>query len=160
MFRIKNRFQLKAEEANSPLIHRMSVAVNGRLHRLANKLQDRSERLSILTKKWMLALFLVIFGGASVLIAWRSISARTGRAAVSVQSITPCPLTMGSGDPDPLSPSGGISRKEYEMVQSFHHYLDSLGTSSIGAHVRDSILRARPGLMDSITIIERRYLEK
>ena len=160
MFRIKNRFEVKAEEANSPLIERMSHAVNGRLHRVANKLQDRSERLSTPAKKWMLALFLLIFGGASVLIAWRSINTRSGRTAVAVQSITACPLSSRPGGPSPSSASGGVSRKEYEMVRSFHHYLDSLGASSTGALMRDSILRVRPGLLDSIEIIERMYLEK
>jgi hypothetical protein len=154
MSKIKSRFQVRAEETSSPMIHRMSLAVNGRLQRLAKKLQDRSERLSVTTKKCL------FFGGASLLIAWRSISSRSGRSAVSVQSIVPCPLSGGSDGLRPLSPSGGVSRREYKMVRSFHHYLDSLGSTPAGTVVRDSILHERPGILDSIKIIERMYLEK
>lgn len=39
-------------------------------------------------------------------------------------------------------------------VKRFHRYLDSLGGTSSGKRIRDSMLRHRPGLLDSIRHVE------
>ena len=39
-------------------------------------------------------------------------------------------------------------------VNGFYSYMDSLGTTSEGIRLRDSITRARPGLMDSVRAAE------
>jgi hypothetical protein len=46
------------------------------------------------------------------------------------------------------------------VLQAFHAYMDSLALSGDGLQLRDSILRARPGLMDSIRMAESLYLTK
>jgi len=45
-------------------------------------------------------------------------------------------------------------------IERFKRYLDSLGTSSGGRRIRDSILQKRPGLLDSIHKIETIYCPK
>jgi hypothetical protein len=42
-------------------------------------------------------------------------------------------------------------------VAAFRRYMDDLRSTPAGSRVRDSILRARPGLMDSINAIESLY---
>ena len=41
-----------------------------------------------------------------------------------------------------------------ERLTAFHHYWDSLSQSASGRKTRDSLLQARPGLLDSIRIAE------
>lgn len=50
-----------------------------------------------------------------------------------------------------------ISKTEYEKITSFRKYMDSLGRSPTGKKTYDSIVSDRPGLLDSLTIIENYY---
>ena len=50
-----------------------------------------------------------------------------------------------------------ISKEEYEHIQSFKIYMDSLRISSKGKVLFDSIMQARPQLMDSIQLVENVY---
>ena len=54
----------------------------------------------------------------------------------------------------------GIKRKVLifmEKITSFRKYMDSLGRSPTGKKMHDSIVLNRPGLLDSLTIIENYY---
>ncbi|WP_025144953.1 hypothetical protein [Pedobacter jeongneungensis] len=51
----------------------------------------------------------------------------------------------------------GIPDKVYERIHGFRMSLDSLGASAEGRLKRDSLLRSRPGLMDSLVTIEKYY---
>jgi hypothetical protein len=42
-------------------------------------------------------------------------------------------------------------------IEKFKHYLDSLSTSADGRRIRDSLLKERPGVLDSIKKIESIY---
>lgn len=155
----RGRDKLDVPEGTQPLARRLSQGLERKLLHVAKKMQDGSEKLSIRVKKALLFLFVIVFGGVSLGIIWRSVGTERGRSVVSVQSIVPCPLQGGSDHSKSRSRSG-VSRSEYLVVQGFHHYLDSLAATPSGTIVRDSILRERPGLLDSIEIIERTYLEK
>ena len=50
-----------------------------------------------------------------------------------------------------------ISKEEYEDIQAFKLYMDSLQSSSKGKVLYDSIMQARPQLMDSIHLVENMY---
>jgi|SRR6185437_1735348 len=155
----KGRDNLEVPEGAQPLARRLSQELERKLRHLAKKMEDGSEKLSIRTKKVLLFLFVIVFCGVSLGIIWRSVGTRSGRSVVSVQSIVPCPLQGGPEHSGSLRRSG-VSRSEYLVVQGFHHYLDSLAASPSGMIARDSMLRERPGLLDSIEIIEKAYLEK
>lgn len=49
-----------------------------------------------------------------------------------------------------------LNEMERERIESFSNYMDSLRQISTG-HAYDSIVQARPGLMDSLAIVERYY---
>ncbi len=53
-----------------------------------------------------------------------------------------------------------IPGAEYLKVKEFYNYMDSLANTAAGRKVRDSILDARPGLLDSIASIEAYYKSK
>lgn len=50
-----------------------------------------------------------------------------------------------------------ISKGEYEKTIRFRRYMDSLGRSPTGKKIKDSINQNRPGLLDSLTIVEKYY---
>jgi len=51
-----------------------------------------------------------------------------------------------------------ITKKDYQSITIFRSYMDSLYTSEEGKNQYDSILQARPGLMDSVQLLEQIYL--
>ena len=50
--------------------------------------------------------------------------------------------------------------KDYQYLQHFMDYLDSLKNSGTGREIYDSIARYRPGLLDSISILGKIYFDK
>lgn len=50
-----------------------------------------------------------------------------------------------------------ISKGDYEKMVRFRMYMDSLGRSPTGKKIKDSINQNRPGLLDSLTIVEKYY---
>jgi len=52
--------------------------------------------------------------------------------------------------------SATLNEKEHERIEAFSNYMDSLRQISTG-HAYDSIIKARPGLMDSLAIVEKYY---
>lgn len=53
-----------------------------------------------------------------------------------------------------------LTQDDYDKLQKFRHYMDSLRTHESGKIKYDSILKARQGLMDSIGILENIYLSR
>jgi len=53
-----------------------------------------------------------------------------------------------------------VTEKDYQSIASFKHYMDSLNKSLEGKYQYDSILQARPGLMDSVQVLEQLYLSQ
>lgn len=51
-----------------------------------------------------------------------------------------------------------LTQTGYRKLQQFRHYLDSLRHAQSGKLMYDSIVHARPGLLDSIAILENIYL--
>lgn len=72
--------------------------------------------------------------------------------------LTPVKTLRIDGRDQPDSPPSDTTMAR--DLQAFHIYMDSLAVSVNGKHLRDSILRARPGLMDSIRMAESLYLTK
>lgn len=50
-----------------------------------------------------------------------------------------------------------IGKAEFEKVTRFRRYMDSLDSSPTGKKMHDSIVLNRPGLLDSLTILENYY---
>lgn len=147
-------------ETRSSMLRKMTGKLGALQHRWADKLQEKSERLSVTGKKLMLGLFLAVFSGWSVYIAWHSLSSSPGHGTVPVQPITISHPGEGMVTQRPFAGRQGVSDKEYGAIQAFHHYLDSLGQSTQGRIWRDSLLKGRPGLLDSMRAIEQVYLSQ
>lgn len=55
------------------------------------------------------------------------------------------------------SPADSIDTARMERISTFSRYMDSLTQTPQGKALHDSIVRARPGLLDSVRMIEKIY---
>jgi len=158
MWKVLKKRKSAEGEVQPSMIRKMKGKLGARQHQWADKLQEKSERLSLTGKKLMLAVFLAVFTGWSAYIAWQSLSSSGRHPALTVQPIT----ISGSGKEalgtPPFTGHQGVSDREFGAIQAFRHYLDSLGQSAPGRLWRESLLKARPGLLDSLRAIEQVYL--
>jgi hypothetical protein len=50
-----------------------------------------------------------------------------------------------------------VTKREHEEMQEFQRYMDSLHKSNTGKAIYDSIMMNRPGLLDSVNMLEEIY---
>jgi hypothetical protein len=50
-----------------------------------------------------------------------------------------------------------IGKEEFQRIENFKIYLDSLVESKAGKRIYDSVIAHRPGLIDSLSILENVY---
>lgn len=118
-------------------------------------LQAKTEHFSVPSKKISLVAFCILFGGFSIYIIINSFIDNKSNL-LSIHHITMPAYTNQSGD-ERLNSNNIISKQEYEHIQAFKHYMDSLQSNSEGKIIYDSIIQARPHLMDSIHLVENMY---
>jgi len=53
-----------------------------------------------------------------------------------------------------------LTTEAYKRLQLFKKYMDSLRIDKDGKRIYDSILLARPGMMDSVAVLEKMYLKQ
>lgn len=119
-------------------------------------LQGKTLHYSIQTQRTGLAAFCVLFGGLSIYTILNSFIANNKNNLLSIHPITMPAYINQSGD-EKLNSDKIISEEEYEHIQLFKLYMDSLHSSSKGKALYDSVMQARPQLMDSIHLVENIY---
>jgi predicted PurR-regulated permease PerM len=129
--------------------------VNLRLqYKCAHWLESKTARLS--RKSWIVILicFTLFTSGYSIYVIVKSFSQTTS----STISITPITKTTNAKTANEMVKINlSISKMEYERIIRFRRYMDSLGRSPTGKKTQDSIMQYRPGLLDSITVVENQY---
>ncbi|SDW13656.1 hypothetical protein SAMN05444410_101318 [Hydrobacter penzbergensis] len=123
--------------------------------RWANFMQRHTERLSRNGKLILLSLFCLTAGSISIYFIANSLLSRKA-SSFTVAPLTKPPYANKSGDENTKA-FVIISKAEYEKIQRFRFYMDSLARSPSSKKVHDSILTNRPGLMDSILLLETIY---
>lgn len=120
----------------------------------ATYMQRKSERLSDQAKKFVLVLFFLLSCGYCLYL----ISEGFFNSKSKTFSIAPIKI------PEHLSKAGDknkgtviVSKAEYERIHRFKLYMDSLARNASDKRLYESILSRRPGLMDSIRVIENLY---
>jgi hypothetical protein len=121
----------------------------------AGLLQHQSEKFSCRTKKYSLLLFCVVSVGSSLYVFMEGFHDSTPKN-IPIAQIN-VPLHAVESGKENISSFLLITRGEFNRIEKFSRYIDSLGLSKEGRRLRDSILSYRPGLMDSIGIIKKIY---
>jgi hypothetical protein len=150
----------KAEEPKeSKVKDKVAKGIAGFLLSVQNKfasfMSGRINNLSSRSKQFSLAIFCLMFGGCSIyafLGAFRD-SENSGKAIKPDQVVVP--KYYDQSDSEFKEPQ--VSEKVIIRINRFKKYMDSLSRSAKGRPEYDSILKARPGLMDSIKVIEEIY---
>ncbi len=138
---------------------RMAKNIVGKLLRFQQRwaafMQCHTERLSVKWKVIILFLFCLYSGWLSILFIADSLS---NTAAVSIHVIqVKTPQHIGKCVDEKNSAITIVSEGENEKMRDFQNYMDSLARSPSGKTIYDDILIDRPGLMDSVILIENIY---
>jgi len=123
----------------------------------ANWMMKSTEKFSRRTWVVLLILFVLSTSAYSV---YLTASAITGKAEISI-TVTPIKkprYTTETGKTDQETVE--VSEAEYRRIKRFRIYMDSLARSPSGKILYDSISSHRPGLMDSLQLIEQLYRGK
>lgn len=121
----------------------------------ADFMRRKTESLSCKWVKYCLLLFCLVSLGCSLYLVVRSFRG-SGKTSLHVTSIDVPVNTTKTGEEE-TSRFLTITKAEFQRIERFKRYLDSLGGSQNGKRLRKNILLSRPGLMDSIRFVEKLY---
>jgi len=123
--------------------------------RWADFIQRRTERLSRNGKLIILFLFCLTAGISSLYLIASSVISRKASSFNVTHFKTP--LYVGKSGDENTKAVVTVTKIEYEKIQRFRVYMDSLARSPSGKKVHDRILDQRPDLMDSIFFLVNIY---
>ena len=153
---------LKKGKSKQSLLHpvwqRWATAIDKRQRRWAILLNQQAEKYSKQSKQIFLVIFCVLFGGGSIYIMVRAIENPSGRLRIERMSFPR--YATGSDTSSTFQPTVVLTEKQYRNIQRFKKYMDSLQTTTAGKLKYDSIIKTRPGLIDSIVFIEQIYRQQ
>lgn len=132
---------------------RVIISVNRKLHQLSDYLQKQTNKLPLKTKRIGFLCFCLLFGTLSINVILKGFF--QNKNSIPIRSIT-TPVVVGKSDDD-LRDRNIISLNEFEHIEAFKAYMDSLKSSKHGRVLFDSVMNARPQLMDSILLLENLY---
>jgi hypothetical protein len=156
LFRKKKPYGLLKENAAQERFANNIVSACIRFQqRWADFMQRHTERLSRNGKLITLSLFCLTTGSLSIYLIASSVTMGKG-SVFTVIHLKKLPNAIKSGDEN--TKASLIATKDgFERIQRFRLYMDSLAGSPSGKKLYDSILGQRPGLMDSLFLIEKIY---
>ncbi len=126
--------------------------------RWASFMQQQTERLSGNGKLVMLVLFCLFTGSLSIYLCASNLIGKPS-AAIPLTPIKTS-LSQGKSGDENTKSSVSITRHEYLRIKRFRDYMDSLARSPSGKLVYQDIIAHRPGLMDSVALVEKIYLSQ
>ncbi|MGN9390548.1 hypothetical protein ACTMSB_16165, partial [Enterococcus faecalis] len=106
----------------------------------------------------ILIFFCVSAGGYSIYLIVNSVfSPERNQKALEIQQMD-IPKHFNKTGDETVMPEATIDEQTYLQIQDFRKYMDSLKLNRTNEY--DSILQARPGLMDSVQVLEQIYLSQ
>lgn len=118
-------------------------------------LQAKFERLAARSKRLTVIAFCIVGFSLSIYLIIRSFSKQAYKP-ISITAIR-LPKQAVANRQQPHHHVNEITREEFKKIRTFRLYLDNLDHSQQGKRIRDSIILYRPGLIDSLTIVESMY---
>jgi hypothetical protein len=113
-------------------------------------LQKKFETVPSFTKRLVVIIYCLTSFGSFIYVARYSFDKRPNKS-IAIESIeVPTEIPHNNRRPS-------ISKEEFEKIQKFKGYLDSLVNSKPGKRLHDSIIANRSGLLDSLSIVEHLY---
>ncbi len=131
--------------------------INGIQNKFGETLNKKTANLTQRGKIILLIVFCVVFGGGSIYIIIEGLSSSNESSKILKSKFISVPKHVdktGEGSPQI---NVFITAEDIRRITQFRRYMDSLKTTKQGLQIHDSIISARPGLMDSLTEVERLY---
>jgi hypothetical protein len=130
--------------------------------KLQQLIAERMNRIFMKTDfkrlKIILILFCICAGGYSIYLVANSIlSPEKRQTGFEIQQMD-VPRHFDKTGDENLIPEAYVDEETYQHVKQFMNYMDSLKQKRRSEY--DSILQARPGLMDSVQMLEQIYLSQ
>ncbi len=151
----KTHVAVKKNAAQEKVANSIVTACIRMQKKWADFMQHYTERLSRNGKLIMFCVFCLLGGSLSLYLIASSIM-RGSASSFTITHFKATPFKGKSGDENTKA-FVIVTKAEYEKIQHFRFYMDSLASSTPGKKVYDSILNQRPGLMDSVLLIENIY---
>jgi hypothetical protein len=145
-FKKSNR---KGKTKISSIAIRAALGLHKRVLSTANSLNKKINALSIQKIKTGLVIFCLLFGATSMYTVYRGFQKKKENR-IAIQPIR-LPKSIKSG----MMENQEIIRHSYQKIKSFQNYMQELKKNNPSK--ADSLLRLRPGLMDSVKIILKLY---
>lgn len=114
--------------------------------KLSEEMQKEVENLSVAGKKMFLILFCLIGIGVSIYVIAENILYKN---TLPRALLSPIPISNDVFE-NVNRNSVIIPKTEFNKIENFKKYIDSLSKSTSGNRIKDSILKFRPLLMDSV----------
>lgn len=124
----------------------------------ANKMNKLFEKMSGKRIKIVLIFFCVTAGGYSLYLLANSIFKKENKQQVFKIEQVDVPKHFDKTGDETIMPEAAIDEQTYNQIQDFKKYMDSIQIHSKKEY--DSILINRPGLLDSIQMLEQIYLSQ
>ncbi len=159
-------FKKKKKEVQSDDKTTVSDKVAGKIAGVGIKVQqlfaENMNRIFMKTDFKRLKLILIVFsvcaGGYSIYLIVNSVfSPERKQKALEIQQMD-IPKHFNKTGDETVMPEATIDEQTYLQIQDFRKYMDSLKLNRTNEY--DSILQARPGLMDSVQMLEQIYLSQ
>ena len=131
---------------------RLADAINGKARKLADYLNNKATTVSKRTIKAFLIVFCIVSAVGSAYIIIHALQKKHTDYAVTA-IVVPKNIEQNNPALEDITMAKAIIR-----IEHFRYWLDSLHQR--GSPLYDSIIQARPGLMDSIHFIEQYYSSK
>jgi hypothetical protein len=159
-------FKKRKKEVQSDDKTTVSDKVAGKIAGVGIKAQrlfaERMNKLFMKTDFKRLKLILIVFcitaGGYSIyLIANSVFSPERKQKNFEIQQMD-IPKHFDKTGDETVMPDATVDEQTYLQIQDFRKYMDSIKLNRTNEY--DSILQARPGLMDSVQVLEQIYLSQ
>jgi hypothetical protein len=154
-FRKNNTRNDAMESIKSSLWQKIDQANLRLQHKCAQWLERKTSHFSPLNWVVILFSFIVFTGSCSIYLIVTSFSGNTTKNITVTPISKPTNLVPLKEEDTLLNPI--ISKTELEKIIRFRRYMDSLGRSPTSKKMHDSIVLYRPGLLDSLLILENYY---
>lgn len=149
LFRNRKKSETRVNKAQDELARKIVTTCLRLQVKSATWLQMKSEQLSRKTKVIVFTLFIGWSGSYSFYLIFKGGAESTFIPINQAEHFKP---------PNQIKEDRTLlNTEEYERIQKFKGYMDSLACSPTGRNRYEHILITRPGLMDSINLIDSLY---
>ena len=122
--------------------------------RVSDVVNNRMKNVSTSRLKVLLALFSFCAGGYSIYLAAEAIRSPQSIQTLKIESVR-VPRHVNDNTDELLPPNQYVDEQTYRQIRGFRHFMDSMKVNQPAIY--DSIINARPGLMDSAIVLEELY---